>query len=210
MHDILSDIGTFIFVEDEPELCDLIVAVGGSFPQVAEKAAELYHQGFAPYILVTGRYSVKTGKFKDVSDKKDLYNRNYCTECEFYTDVLLKNGVPESAVLKEEQSGFTKENAILSRKLTDEMGFTVRSLILVCKRFHARRCLLFFAAAFPEATIRVIPADTPTPGYDLTRENWFLTNEGRKRVLGELARCGDQLKESDLETLSSILCERQT
>ncbi len=208
MHNILSDIGTFIFVEDEPCPCDLIVAVGGSFPQVAEKAAQLYHEGIAPYVLASGRYSVKTGKFKKISDKGDRYDGDYRTECEFYTDVLVKNGVPEHVILKEDQSGYTKENAILSRRLTDGMGLTVRSLTVVCKRFHARRCLLFFASTFPEAQVRIVPADTPVPGYDLTRENWFLTQEGRRRVLGELARCGEQLTENDLENVTDILCEK--
>ncbi len=207
MHGILSDIGSFIFIEDEPIPCDLIVAVGGSFPQIAEKAAQLYHEGFAPYVVAGGRYSVTTGKFKGVSDKKDLYSGNYETESEFFTDVLTKNGVPATAILREDRSGFTKENAVFARELTSKMGISVRSLILVCKRFHARRCQLLFASAFPEARIAVVPADVPVGEYDLTRENWFSTQHGRKRVLGELMRCGAQMTPEDLEKISLALCE---
>ncbi|MBQ9747480.1 MAG: YdcF family protein [Clostridia bacterium] len=204
MQDILSDIGSFIFIEDEPTPCDLIVAIGGSFPQIAEKAAALYHMGLAPYVLAGGRYSVKTGHFKGVSDKRERYDGDYRTECEFFCGVLHKNGVPDGAILKEDRSGFTKENATLARALTDALGLTVRSMILVCKRFHARRCQLFFASAFPEARVAVVPVDLDTDGYDLTRDNWYLTREGRERVLGELARCGEQLGEQDLLRCATV------
>lgn len=40
MHDLVKDIGEFIFVEDAPQKCNVIITVGGSFPQIAEKAAE--------------------------------------------------------------------------------------------------------------------------------------------------------------------------
>ena len=39
MHDILKDIGDFIFVEDAPEQADAIMVVGGSYPEAAEMAA---------------------------------------------------------------------------------------------------------------------------------------------------------------------------
>lgn len=32
MRDIVKEIGDFIFVEDEPQRCDVIITVGGSFP----------------------------------------------------------------------------------------------------------------------------------------------------------------------------------
>lgn len=68
---IINDITDFIFVSDEPCKVDLIVAVGGGYPQVLEKAAELYRKGFAPYVLTTGRYSCKLGHFRGAGDKTD-------------------------------------------------------------------------------------------------------------------------------------------
>lgn len=205
MHDVIADIGDFIFIEHEPEPCDLIVAVGGSFPQIAEKAASLYRKGLAPYVLAGGRYSVITGHFKGVSDKKEIYSGDYETECEFFTDVLLRSGVPDEAILKEDRSGFTKENASLARALTDRMGIPVRALTVICKRFHARRCQLFFSAAFPEARVLIVPVDIGTEGYDITKENWYQSSEGQRRVLGELARCGEQMQPGDIEALRNGL-----
>jgi hypothetical protein len=47
----INFITDFIFVEDTITPCDVILVPGGSHPQLAEKAAELFKQDMAPYIL---------------------------------------------------------------------------------------------------------------------------------------------------------------
>ena len=54
----LNQITEFIFVEDKAEKSDMIFIPGSGFPQLAEEAAKLYHQGLAPYILPSGKYSI--------------------------------------------------------------------------------------------------------------------------------------------------------
>ncbi|MBD5144336.1 MAG: YdcF family protein [Ruminococcus sp.] len=198
MHDLIKDIGDFIFVEDEPQKCDVIITVGGSFPQIAEKAAELYKNGFAEYVLAGGGVSVKTGVFAGVKDKKDIYSGDYKTECDFYEDVLIKNGVPKTAIVREDKSGHTRANAEFAAAVLKERGIPAEKIILVCKRFHARRCLMFFRSAFPETEILVVPADIEVGDQNITKDNWHTYPYGIKRVMGELARCGDQFAEADI------------
>jgi uncharacterized SAM-binding protein YcdF (DUF218 family)/GNAT superfamily N-acetyltransferase len=185
---IISDITDYIFISDKPENADVIFLPGGSDPALPEKAAELYNAGFSSHVIPSGGKSVNTGKFAGVKRKTDLYDSAYQTDCEFYIDVLLKSGVPASAIIGENQSGYTKENAILSRKAADDHGLTVQSAIVVCKSFHARRCLMCYQFAFPETNISVVPVDV----YDITRENWYAHEYGIDRVMGELSRCGNQ------------------
>ena len=54
-----------------------------------------------------------------VLEKSDIYNKEYETEWEFLKEVLIKNGVPEEKILREDQATFTYENAIYSRQITD-------------------------------------------------------------------------------------------
>lgn len=199
MRDIVKDIGDFIFVEDAPQKCSVIITVGGSFPQIAEKAAELYKSGFADYVLAGGGFSVKTGVFAGVKDKKDIYNGDYKTECDIYEDVLIKNGVPRSAIVREDKSGHTRANAELAAAVLKEQGIPAEKIILVCKRFHARRCLMFFQSYFPETEILVVPADIEVGEMNITKDNWHSSPYGIKRVMGELARCGDQFNETDIK-----------
>lgn len=190
-HDFIKDVTDFIFLSDAPEPVDVIFIPGGSWPALPEYAARLWRGGFAPLVLPTGRYSVKRGRFHGVRDKADVYDGDYPTECDFMTDALRKNGVPAGAILREDRSEYTRQNAFFSRQITDGLGLTVRRAIIVCQGFHARRCLTYWQMAFPETTFFVCPVDPS----GITRDNWFLTERGVNRVLGELARCGSQTAE---------------
>ena len=185
---IITDITNYIFVSDRPQKADIIFLPGGSFPEIPERAAKLYHDGYAPLLLPSGGVSVKSGKFGGVKSKTYIYDKEYQTDCEFYTDVLLKNGVPHDSLICEDKSGHTRDNAFFSQRLLKENGLVIKKGIICCKSFHARRCLMLYQLAFPETEISVVPVDC----YGITCDNWYLQEYGIDRVLGELARCGNQ------------------
>ena len=180
----LNQITEFIFVEDKAEKSDMIFIPGSGFPQLAEEAAKLYHQGLALYILPSGKCSILNGKFAGVQEKQELYDGEYETEWEFLKDVLMKNGVPADAVLKEDQATFTWENAKFSRKVTDQAGINIRKAIICCKNYHARRALMYYQRAYPDAEFRVCPCCVD----GITRDNWTESERGIKEVLAEVNR----------------------
>lgn len=196
MNKIIGEITDFIFTADEPRKADLIIAVGGSYPQIPEKAAELYKLGFAPYVLTTGRFTHNLGHFRGVSQKREIYSEPYFCECDFYRDVLTRNGVPESAIIREDKAEYTRANAELSRSVADEKGLKTDIVLVVCKSFHARRCRIFFQSAFDKSEVLMIPTDIGT-GEDSA--DWFKTEKGITRILGELKRCGEQTNAADIE-----------
>ena len=185
---IITDITNFIFVSDELEKVDAIFLPGGSHPEQPEYAAELYHRGYAKWLIPSGGISVKRDKWPGVRSKADIYSGDYQSDCEFFTDVLLKNGVPASAIIGEEQSGHTRDNAFFSRRVIDKRGIDIKTALIVCKAFHARRCLMLYQMAFPYVDIKVCPVHC----YNITKDNWYKSETGIDRVLGELARCGNQ------------------
>ena len=185
---IISDISEFIFVADAPSAADVIFLPGGTHPEQPEYAAQLYHQGYAQLLIPSGGVSVKRDRWPGVRSKTDIYNGDYKTDCAFFTDVLLKNGVPSSSIIGEDQSGHTRDNAFLSRKAVDEHGIEIKTALIVCKAFHARRCLMLYQLAFPNVKIRVCPIVCA----GITKDNWYQNERGIDRVLGELARCGNQ------------------
>lgn len=185
---IISDISNFIFVADTPKKVDAIFLPGGSHPTQPEYAAELYHKGYAKLIVVSGGVSVKKGKFAGVRAKPDIYNGDYKTDCEFLTDVLIKNGVPMDCIIGEDKSGHTRDNAFFSKKVLDNKGIKIKTAMIICKAFHTRRSLMLYQLAFPEVEFIVCPVHC----FNITKENWFTTEQGIDRVLGEFARCGNQ------------------
>lgn len=185
---IITDISDYIFVSDEPEKVDAIFLPGGSHPEQPEYAAKLYNKGYAMWLIPSGGISVKSDKWHGVRSKADIYNGDYKSDCEFFTDALIKNGVPASAIIREDKARHTRDNAYLSRKVVDEKGVEINTAIIVCKAFHARRCLMLYQMAFPDTAIKVCPVHC----YNITKENWYKSEKGVDRVLGELARCGNQ------------------
>lgn len=182
--EFLKQLTEFIFAEHEPEKADVIFVPGNGYPQMAEQAARLYREGFAPYILPSGRYSITAGKFSGVLCSREQYPGHYETEWDFLRDVLIRGGVPETAILKENQATYTYENAIFSRKVTDQAGLEVKKAILCCKSYHARRALMYYSLLFPETEFFICPSCPD----GISRYNWQETEEGIDAVTGELTR----------------------
>lgn len=186
----LEEVGNFVFMENQPESADIILVPGNSYPYMAEKAAELYRLGLAPMVLPSGRYSISAGKFSRVTGEAEKYNGAYQTEWEFLKDVLMKNGVPENAVLREDEATFTWQNALFSRKVTDQAGLKVKKAILCCKNYHARRAFMYYQRAYPETEFLVCPCSVD----EITKENWKLTQHGIDEVLAEIKRIVSQFQ----------------
>ena len=182
--EFLEDIEKFIFTEDEPKKADIIFVPGNGYPQMAERASELYREGFAPLILPSGKYSITEGHFSGVLAHKEKYIGKYETEWEFLREVLIKNQVPENAILKEDQATFTYENAIYSRQVTDREGLVIRRAILCCKSCHARRCLMYYKLLYPDTEFMICPSSVNS----IDRNTWKETNDGIDEVMGEITR----------------------
>lgn len=183
-HRFIEQISEFIFAEDEPEKADIIFIPGNGYSQMAEKAAVLYGENYASFVLPSGKYSITVGKFGGVLSGQERYNGNYRTEWDFLKDVLIKNHVPDEVILKEDQATFTWENARFSREVTDKAEIEIKKALLCCKNYHARRSLMYYQRAYPEVEFRVCPCCVD----GVTKENWMNSEEGIQSVLGEVQR----------------------
>lgn len=171
-----------IFIGTQPCKADAIFVVGGSLPEAAELAAELYHQGYSERIIIGGKYSIKRNGFP---------HPPYETEYDYYRDILLQNGVKGNDIYGEKESGYTKQNAAFAKRVVDESGFVINKALLVCKSFHAMRCLLLYQLYFPDVKFTVVTFD----GFGISKDNWFQTEYGKERVMGEIKRIEEQTGE---------------
>ena len=88
-----------------------------------EKAAELYRQGYAEKILVSGGVTVVGMKSEAESAKK----------------TLLHMGVPNEDILLEERAQNTWENFLYAKPILQENGFS--SVLVVTSDYHLLRCM---------------------------------------------------------------------
>ena len=182
MTKFLQDITDFIFLEDEPKKADVIFIPGSNEGDLARTAAKLYHQGYAPLLIPSGKYAKWTGH---------SLVEEFETESDHFAKILMEEGVPESAIIKERAATYTYQNAIYTRKLLDERGIEVKRALLCCQAYHARRSKLYYQILFPDTEILVCPTVTK----EISKDNWFKSREKIDKVLSELERCGSQFHE---------------
>ena len=182
MTKFLEELTNFIFLKDEPQKADVIFLPGSEEGALAKTAAGLYLKWYAPWIVPSGKYAKWTGH---------SVVEQFETESDYFAHLLMEEGVPEKAIIKEREATYTYQNAINTRKLLDERGIEVKRALLCCQAYHARRSKLYYQILFPDTEILVCP--TITKG--ITRDNWFKSREKSEIVLGEIERCGNQFHE---------------
>ncbi len=133
------------------EKSDCIVALGSHDTRVAERAAEVFLEGWAPLLVCSGHLGALTG---------GMWTRS---EAEVFADVAAARGVPRERILLEDRSTNTGENVTFSRLLLAERGLEPRTAIAVQKPYMERRTLATFQARWPELDVRVT---SPRLGFD--------------------------------------------
>ncbi|WP_314063439.1 YdcF family protein [uncultured Vagococcus sp.] len=132
-------------MKDAPKQADIIFIQGSSKAAVSEPASDIYQKKLAKILLPSGKYSSKLTCFPNEKLGECHYSGVYETDWHFCSEVLKENGVPETAILKENRATNTYENAFFSRKITDLKNLNIEKAIICCQAFHARRALMTYS-----------------------------------------------------------------
>ncbi|MBO9681721.1 MAG: YdcF family protein [Flavisolibacter sp.] len=122
---------------------DCIFVLGSHDTRVAERAVDIYLQGWAPLLIFSGGLGRLT---------KDLWTE---TEAGLFAKIALQKGVPEKDILIENRSTNTGENVLFTRQLLQEKGLDPQSFILVQKPYMERRTYATFQKQWPGKTVYV-------------------------------------------------------
>ncbi|MBC2883999.1 YdcF family protein [Ochrobactrum sp. CM-21-5] len=127
-------------IYDPPEVADVIVGFGSYDLRVAERAADLYLDGLAPWLIFTGKSGHWTEKLYAAS------------EAEAFAETAIKRGVPKDAIIIEPHATNIGENILFSR---EQLAPGAISAILVTKPQTQRRVRAAAARQWPEAIARI-------------------------------------------------------
>jgi len=169
----------FIFAETPLEKADAIFIPGSHHPQLAMRAAELFHAGYAPLIIPSGGPNHRLP--------------NNMPEALWLKAILLDQGVPEAAIIAEPRARNTFNNADFTLALIEQLQLSINSAIIVAKGFHSRRCLLTYQTAFAGDFLFFV-ATVPDSGNN-TRSNWYRTAGGVATVMSEIRKIGQYFAE---------------
>ena len=125
------------------EPADCILALGSHDLRVAERAADLYLEGYASILILSGGL----GNFT-----KGLWTKS---EADLFAEVAVKKGVPKRDILIENKSSNTGENILFTQLLLKEKGLDPKRFIVVQKPYMERRSLATFKKHWPEKELMV-------------------------------------------------------
>lgn len=143
----------YMHTHDELRPVDAIFVLCSMDKRIAQRAANLYLEGYADRVIVSGG----AGKFT-----KDRFTR---PEAHVFADILRYDGVPDDHILIEDQSANTGENIQFTYTLLQELGADFSSFILVQKPYTERRAYATFKKQWPDPTAEFI-VTSPEISYE--------------------------------------------
>lgn len=158
-----------------PDEADAIV-VGGAGPRLdmAERAAEIFHQGITDIIIFSGF------KHPDFTDN----------EAEILISRAIELGVPKENIIAEPFASNTAENIIFSAKELKKMGRPLHKIILVHRPFMTRRFKATAEAQWPgsKPSFYVTSVEDSLGSYLQREESDEMRRGSLKAVLGDYER----------------------
>jgi len=137
--------------QDSARPADVIIALGAGLrrdgspgPALTRRslqAADLWRQGIAPTVICAG-------------GQAESFPRSEADACR---EILRNQSLPPSAILLEDKSRSTEENALFSSQLMRERGWT--SAVLVSDSYHMLRASWLFTQQDVEAYASPVPAE---------------------------------------------------
>lgn len=128
------------------EKADLLFVLGSHDIRVADYAARLFHEGWAPLILFSGG-SAHQGDMLETGWEK--------SEAETFADRAAELGVPPDRILMEREARNTGENVKLSQVILQEKGIPIKKIIAVQKPYMERRTFATIRVHWPEKELIV-------------------------------------------------------
>ena len=173
----LQVIWDFLCLNEQPRKADVIVGFGNFNEDIPRRAAELYLQGYAPKILFTGGLGRNTVGLLPES------------EAARFARVAMSCGVPEEAIIKEDQSTNTAENIHFTRALLEKLNVPHNHILGVHQPFMERRITAAMGVYWPEQKFSVTSPQVTIPQYlEAARAQGVTENASISVIVGDFQR----------------------
>ena len=149
----LQVIWDYLCLNEPLEKAECIVGFGNFNTDIARRAAELYHEGFAPKVLFTGGLGRNTeGLLPE-------------PEAVRFAKVAMECGVPQEDIILEPDSTNTKENILFTRNRLETLDLPHGRILGVHQPFMERRIKAAMGVYWPENDFRVTSPQVTIPKY---------------------------------------------
>ena len=165
---ILSKAAKYLYYKDELKPADVIVILSGEETERLEYGVKLFKEGWArkDKIILTGGPVAWKHTYASLMQEHALYL-----------------GVSKKAILLEEKSTSTEENALFTKEILKRYGYS--SLIIVTSPYHSKRAFKIFKKIMG-GEIKIISAPSEESWFRF--DDWWKRKKDRKAVLSEFSK----------------------
>lgn len=161
------------------ERTDIMLVLGSHDLRVPGYAAELYRDGLAGQVIISG----------GVAHNDDLLKTGWeKTEAETFRDVMVGGGVTVESIMIETAARNTGENLSLSRKIIEEGGVSFESVLVITKPYMERRAFATGTKQWPDKKIIVSSPPCSFDEYFGTYVNETSPDDILSLMMGDLQR----------------------
>ena len=143
VHLLAEKIWQYHQMKHQLERADVILVLCSHDKKVAETAASLFLQGWAPLLIFAGGLGSIT---------KEMWKT---PEADQFAEIAISLGVPHQAILVENRSTNTGENILFTKQMLAEKQIDPKRFILVQKPYMERRSFATFRKLWPEKEVLV-------------------------------------------------------
>ena len=167
----------YLCLRESLQKADCIVGFGNFNTDIARRAAELYHGGYANKILFTGGLGRNTeGLLPE-------------TEAVRFAKVAMECGVPECDIILEPTSTNTKENILFTREKLESLNLPHDRILGVHQPFMERRIKAAMGVYWPELDFQVTsPQVTILEYLDAAKRQGITENASVSVIVGDFQR----------------------
>jgi len=160
--------GFFLSPQDPLEKADAIIVIsGGETRQRVAEAVDLFHEGWAPLLVMSG-----AARDEKVSNAVVM------------RQIAVSLGVSKDKILTEESAANTLDNAKFVRDIITDKKFT--KIILVTSPYHQRRASLAFAKYLKGLPVKIINHSSTDSMW--RKNGWWQDDWARYLTLSELQK----------------------
>ncbi len=161
----------YLCLRQLPQQADCIVGFGNFNTDIARRAAQLYHQGYAPRILFTGGLGRNTqGLLPE-------------PEAVRFARVAMECGVPAEDILLETASSNTAENILFTREMLRSLDLPHSRVLGVHQPFMERRITAAMGVYWPELQFFVTSPQVTIAEYLLRARQQGISEEASVSVI---------------------------
>lgn len=165
---ILEKAGRYLYYKDELKPADVIVVLAGEETERVEHGAKLFKEGWArkDRIILAGGPLVWRYTWASLMKEHAIYL-----------------GMPKNAILLEDKSRNTEEDARFTKEIMNKHGY--KSCILVTSPYHSRRATKIFRRIMGDE-IKIISAPSDESWFKF--DEWWKRKRDRAQVLNEYSK----------------------